>query len=288
MCKLYVVATPIGNLADISGRAIETLQNVSIIAAEDTRNTIKLLNHYQIKTTLTSYHKFNEASKSKYLLDIMLSQGHDIAIVSDSGTPCISDPGSIIVNEAIARGIEVISIPGPSAVITSLSKSGFEIESFLFYGFIDRNQKKQKEQLQHIRDKSEICVLYESPNRIYDLVKNIGDLDSDSQLCICRELTKVYETTYRGNPEQIIDQFNRDINYTKGEYCLIIKWSKSEKCMAEAAITLEAQVFDLFYQNYSNDEIITQLVKKLHKKNDIYKAILNVKKFINDYEKRAE
>lgn len=287
MSKLYVVATPIGNLSDISERALNTLRSVDMIAAEDTRTTLKLLNHFQIKTPLTSYHKFNEQSKSNTLIEKMLSADWNVAIVSDCGTPCISDPGYTFVALAIENSIEVISVPGPSAVIAALAKSGFDLNEFSFYGFLDRNTKIQKEQLKHIKSCSKIAVLYESPNRISKLIQHIHELDANCKLCVCRELTKLHETTYRGNPAEILAQFDMDINHMKGEYCIVAQWTVEDANRSEQiSLGIEAHAFQFLMQGMEKDDIMTQLIRQGFKRNDIYKAILNVTQFIKAYSKR--
>lgn len=281
MAKLFVVATPIGNLHDISQRAIDTLKNVSLIAAEDTRVTQKLLNNFAIHTEHCSYHKFNENIKSNYIIDRILQENIDVALVSDCGTPCISDPGSILVKKAIECGIEVISIPGPSAIVAALSKSGFDIQDFAFYGFLDRKETKQVDFLKKISAKNKIVVLYESPHRIKKLVSNIQFIDENSQLCICRELTKLFESTYRGNPEQVLYALENDPNAEKGEYCIVVQWSeKSTAELEESSCSLEALILDSMLKNQNKHEIQEKLMEKGYKRNEIYKAQLQINQFL--------
>lgn len=281
MGKLFVVATPIGNLGDFSPRAIETLKNVKLIAAEDTRVSQKLLNHFDIHTELCSYHKFNENSKSNDIIDRIRQNNIDVALISDCGTPCISDPGSILVNKAIKAGIEVISIPGPSAIITALSKSGFQIEDFAFYGFIERKGSKQIEVLKKISTMNSISVLYESPYRIKKLISNVQSVDAESKVCVCRELSKMFETTYRGTPGTVLQQLEKDPNAEKGEYCIIIQWtSKKIDNFSNHSCSLEALIFDAMLNKQEKQQIQQNLMAMGYKRNDIYKAQLQIYEFL--------
>ncbi len=284
--KIYVIATPIGNLDDLSPRAIETLKNCDLIAAEDTRVTLKLLNHFDIRKPLTSYHKFNELNKSKELVQQIIENNLSLALVSDCGTPCISDPGAILLNEAIQNNIEICAIPGPSAIIAGLSASGFVLNSFTFYGFLPRKNKELNEKLTIMKEHSEIAIAYESPNRIKNLVCAILDADARAELCLCRELSKIHETYYRGTPLEVLQIFEKSSNYVKGEYCVIIKWSeKVDNSATQSSISLESRAFDLLYQNYNKKDIIEKMVGEGYKKNAVYSALLNIENFINNFKK---
>ena len=173
MPTLYVVATPIGNLGDMTPRAIETLKNVSLIAAEDTRVTQKLLSAFDIHTPLTSCHEHNERSKAAQIVERMLTEGIDAAVTTDAGTPCISDPGSVLAREAAALGIEVLAVPGPTAMASALSVSGFDTREFAFYGFLPRQKNELKEKLLDMARRSKTGVVHESPHRIIDLLKTV-------------------------------------------------------------------------------------------------------------------
>lgn len=214
--KLFIVATPIGNLSDITFRAIEILKSVDTIACEDTRHTLILLNHYEIRKPLISYHQHSDKLKIDKLIS-MLNDGNDIAIVSDAGTPGISDPGEIIVKEAIKEGIEVIPIPGASAAITAISISGLPTNEFVFIGFLPHKKGRQTK-IHEIAEEKRTVVLYESPYRIKKLLNELEEVCGDREIAVCRELTKKFETVYRGKISEIIDMIKE-----KGEFVVIIK-----------------------------------------------------------------
>ncbi len=216
--KIYLVATPIGNLSDLTLRAIETLKNVDLIVAEDTRVTIKLLNHLKIKKPLHSFHERSAVEKIKPILEKAQS-GQDIAVVSDAGTPGISDPGGFLVQEAIKLGLEVIPIPGPSAVTAALSIYGKRIPGYNFIGFIPKKGKTKT--LNFIRESENPVVFYESPKRIKKVLNILLTEIGDREVCVCRELTKMFETTYRGKISEVLTQVKE-----KGEYVVIIEGKK--------------------------------------------------------------
>ncbi|HPC77373.1 MAG TPA: 16S rRNA (cytidine(1402)-2'-O)-methyltransferase, partial [bacterium] len=194
MGKLYVVATPIGNLKDITCRAIEVLNDCDLIAAEDTRHASILLKHYNIKTRLVSYHKYNEEEISRMLISYMSEKDMDIALISNAGTPCISDPGYRVVSEARRRGLEVIPIPGPSAVMAALSVSGVPINHFLFLGFLPKKESQREQIIRDIKRKQiETVVIYESPKRIISLAELLAREMPSSNVCFFCELTKMFE-----------------------------------------------------------------------------------------------
>ena len=200
--KLYIVSTPIGNLEDITLRAIRILNEVDLIACEDTRVTKKLLSHYRIQKPLTTYHEHNEREKAVELLSL-LEAGKNIAVVSDAGTPGISDPGYRLVSLASQKGIDVISIPGPSAAIAALSVSGLPTSSFIFFGFLPKSTKKRRELLESIKESTQTLVFYESPNRVIETLKNMFEILGDRQVSVSRELTKMFEETLRGKISSI-------------------------------------------------------------------------------------
>lgn len=233
--KLYITATPIGNLGDISPRAVQVLKDADIIAAEDTRNTLKLLNHFDIKTPMTSYHEFNRFDKADELVGKML-QGMDIAIVTDAGTPCISDPGEVLVQKCIEAGIEVTSIPGPSAVITALTLSGFSVRRFVFEGFLPPKQKKRDRQqaLARIKDETGTIVLYEAPHRLKETLKELAELlGSERHIAMCREMTKKHEEVIRTTLSEAAQTEPR------GEYVLVIEGKSQEKLEEERQAAFE-------------------------------------------------
>lgn len=216
---LYVVATPIGNLEDITLRAIRILKECDLIAAEDTRRTKKLLSAYDIETPLTSLYDQNEAKKSASLISKMES-GKKIAYVSDAGTPAISDPGYILVREAVAHSIDVVPIPGPSAVIASLSVSGLPTDSFVFYAFLPSRSGKRKQFLESISREGRTMVFYESPNRLISSLHDIHTILGDRKVVIFRELTKIYEEAFRGSVSTVLDSLRE--RKIKGEITLLI------------------------------------------------------------------
>ena len=221
MATLFVIGTPIGNLKDISERALEILKSVDLIAAEDTRVTRKLLARYGIKTQLISYHQYSRVQKIDFILD-KLRAGSNIALVSDAGTPGIADPGGVLVFEVVKAGFEAIPIPGPQAAVTALSVSGFPADKFLFLGFLPKKKARQK-MLSKMKEllKDFPIVLYESPYRI---IKTLNDLQltiGDKQIVVCRELTKKFETIYRGKISQILPKIK-----PKGEFVIVAKKSK--------------------------------------------------------------
>jgi len=223
---LYVVSTPIGNLEDITLRALNTLQEVKLIAAEDTRRTRKLLTHYQIKTPLTSYFEHNEQSKSEYLLSL-LKEGERIALVSDAGTPGISDPGYRLISKAIANHISVVPVPGVSSVTAALSVSGLATHSFLFKGFIPPKKGKRRTLFNEIKDENVTVVLYESPRRLMASLEDLLDICGDRRVVIAREMTKVFEEVMRGRVSELIAQL-KDKNI-KGEITVMLEGSQDDK-----------------------------------------------------------
>ncbi len=221
--KLFVVATPIGNLKDITFRAIETLKSVSIIACEDTRHTKKLLLHYGINTATTSYFEYNKIQKGEYLLKL-LQEGKDVALVSDSGTPGISDPGFNIIRLAIENNVPITVIPGPSAVISGLVLSGMPTDSFVFEGFLSQKPGKRRKELKVLIPEKRTIVLYESPHRVLKTLKDILDIMGDRDIAVSREVTKVFEEIIRAKVSEIIKHFT--LNQPRGEFIIVIKGAK--------------------------------------------------------------
>ena len=203
MGKLYIVATPIGNLEDITLRAINVLKNVDLIAAEDTRHTLKLLNHFEISKPLISNHRHNEDEKTNILIE-KLKEGLDIALVSDAGTPGICDPGEAIIKKCIEEQIEVIPIPGACAMINALIASGIDTKEFIFLGFLPLNKKTRKEKLEEIKESKKTIILYEAPHKLLSTLKDLKEILENRQVVLARELTKIHEEFIRGNIEEII------------------------------------------------------------------------------------
>lgn len=218
--KLYIVSTPIGNLKDITFRAIETLKEADLIACEDTRHTKKLLSHYGIITPTTSYFEHNKVRKGEYLVRL-LKEGKNIALVSDSGTPGISDPGFKIINLAIEKGVPITIIPGPCAFVSALVLSGMPTDSFVFQGFLSQKKAKRRRQLEALKDEKRTIVLYESPHRLLKALGDILGILGDRDIAITRELTKVFEETLRLKVSKAIQHFTTQA--PRGEFVLIIK-----------------------------------------------------------------
>ncbi|MFH1622264.1 MAG: 16S rRNA (cytidine(1402)-2'-O)-methyltransferase [Candidatus Omnitrophota bacterium] len=216
---LYIVATPIGNLSDITLRALEILKSVDLIACEDTRHTKKLLNHYQINKPLTSYYEYNKLQKGDYLLGL-LKKGKPVALVSDSGTPGISDPGFHITKLALENNIKVVPIPGPCALVTALSASGLPADRFIFEGFLPIKPGPRKKKLSQLKEQQKTIVFYESPHRFIKLLNELQDIFPEAEVTIAREVTKKFEEIKKGKPAQILEYFkNRNI---KGEFVVVV------------------------------------------------------------------
>ena len=240
--KIYLVATPIGNLSDMSMRAIDTLKNVDIIACEDTRNTIKLLNHFEIKAPLTSYHEYNKIDKA-YELCEKVKTGKNIAFVSDAGMPAISDPGYELVDIAYKEGLNVTVIPGASAVVSALAISGISSRRFSFEGFLPNDKNEKKEILTELSQESRTIILYEAPHRLLKTLKELFECLGDRKISIVRELTKLHEEVIRGNLGKIIADYESCDIAVKGEYVLVIegkslleKRSERQKSFEEISI----------------------------------------------------
>lgn len=279
---LYVVATPIGNLDDITKRALDTLNSVDLIACEDTRTSSILLKHFSINKKTVSYHKFNEKGKSNSLISDLLN-GKNIALISDAGCPCISDPGSILVHDAIESGIEVIAIPGPSATITSLMCSGMDTSSFTFYGFLDRENKKMLDTLLTIKtDSTNVAIIYESPKRIKKTLDKICEVLDNPYICLCNDLTKKFEKKYYGKTSEVIKKLEENPNSELGEYVLLVE--KNEKVVEEDdKISLESMIIDEMIKENCTMKDAVKLVSEKNRinKNIVYNASLNLKKLFD-------
>lgn len=230
--KLYLCATPIGNLEDISARAIKTLIEVDVIAAEDTRRTGMLLKHFDIKTPMTQYHKFNERKQLSLLLNRLL-EGQNIALVSDAGTPGIADPGQVLVKEALEKGIKVVSIPGPCALISALTVSGLDTTSFKFAGFLPKGNQKKKVLKELLKENCTV-VCYQSPHDLIDTLQCIDEIDSDRVVVLVREISKIYEERLSGTPRELIDVFEE--KGIKGEFTLLFEGSSYKEYKLEDGI----------------------------------------------------
>tara|TARA_B100000214_G_C23910400_1_gene601007 strand:+ start:347 stop:1186 length:840 start_codon:yes stop_codon:yes gene_type:complete len=272
--SLYIVSTPIGNLEDISYRAVDILNKVDICASEDTRVSRKLFSKYNIKTKLISYHKFSEKSKNDFFIN-KLKSGKDLALICDAGTPLISDPGEYLVKSAIENEIKIIPIPGPTSVISALSVSGFNLETFTFYGFFPRKEKERKMILRKISLSKGPSVIFESGRRLEKLLDILlSELDERCKILIAREMTKLHETLYRGNLANIKDLILHSEYGLKGEFVIVVD---SLDGVADKNLTYDdARVMDILMKKLDKKvafEIGSEILQK--KRNDLYKLKLD-------------
>ena len=271
--NLYLVATPIGNLEDITLRAINTLKEVDLIAAEDTRHTLKLLNHLKINKTLISYYKETEKIKSEILIEKLL-EGKNIALVSDAGTPAISDQGEEIVKKAIANGINIIPIPGACAFINAIICSGFTTKEFIFVGFLSKNTKDKKEKLKELKNENKTLIFYESPHKIKSTLEDIAEILGNREIVIARELTKIHEEFIRGKVLDILEEQQE----MRGEFVILVKGTEKKEEEKEFLNSLTLEEHYKYYSNKNLDkkEIIKKIAKDRHtNKNEIYKYFIN-------------
>lgn len=270
--KLYIVATPIGNLEDITLRALRVLKEVDLIAAEDTRQTLKLLNHYEINKPLISYHRHNEETKSEILIE-KLRNGENIALVSDAGTPGICDPGEEVIKKAIEDNIEVIPIPGSCAMINALIVSGISTKEFEFLGFLPLNKKLRRQKLKEIENSSKTIIIYEAPHKMKTTLGDLKEILKDRKIVLARELTKIHEEFIRKS----IDELLSEIDTIKGEMILIIEGNKidTEECKNFDEISLEDHYKLYEEKGLNKKEIIKQIAKDRNvNKNEIYMYFL--------------
>lgn len=270
--KLYIVATPIGNLEDITLRALRVLKKVDLIAAEDTRQTLKLLNHYEINKPLISYHRHNEETKSEILIE-KLRNGENIALVSDAGTPGICDPGEEVIKKAIEDNIEVIPIPGACAMINALIVSGISTKEFEFLGFLPLNKKLRRQKLKEIENSSKTIIIYEAPHKMKTTLGDLKEILKDRKIVLARELTKIHEEFIRKS----IDELLSEIDTIKGEMILIIEGNKidTEECKNFDEISLEDHYKLYEEKGLNKKEIIKQIAKDRNvNKNEIYMYFL--------------
>ena len=277
--KIYLVATPIGNLSDMSVRAIETLKNVDIIACEDTRNTIRLLNHFEIKGHLTSYHEYNKIDKA-YELCEKVKEGKDIAFVSDAGMPAISDPGYELVDIAYKEGLEVTVIPGASAVVSALAISGISSRRFSFEGFLPADKNEKKEILTELSQESRTLILYEAPHRLLKTLKELFEYMGDRNIAIVREITKLHEEVLRGRIAEIISDYESEKVAIRGEYVLVIEGKSLLEKREERQKSFEEISIREHYEKYISEGMDKkEAMKAVAKdrgiqKRDVYKELL--------------
>ena len=277
--KLYLCPTPIGNLEDIIIRTLNILKEVDLIAAEDTRHSIRLLNHFEIKKPLTSYHEHNKRDKGPLLINKML-KGENIALITDAGMPAISDPGEDLVRLCIEKDIELVALPGPTAFVLALVVSGFSTRKFIFEGFLNQSKKSRREELEKFKLETRTIILYESPHRLKDLLKDISKILGNRNLSVSRELTKKYEEVFRGSVDLCIEKFNEED--PRGEFIIVIEGVSEdiiENEQEELWINLSVKEHLMKYINegMTKKEAIKKVTKERKvKKNEIYQEAIDL------------
>lgn len=272
--KLYVVATPIGNLDDITLRAINVLKEVDLVAAEDTRHTLKLLNHLEISKPLISYYKENEKTKSDVIIEKLLN-GKNVAVVSDAGTPGISDPGVEVIKKAISENIEIIPIPGACAAINALICSGFDTKEFVFIGFLSAKNSEKREKLEEIKYEKRTLIIYEAPHKLENTLNVMLEILGDRNITLARELTKIHEEVIRGKLSEVIEKAEY-----RGECVIVVEGASisKEEQQIQNLCDLSLEDHYEYYENQGLDK--KEIIKKIARdrkvnKNDIYKAFLD-------------
>lgn len=273
--KLYLVATPIGNLEDITLRALKVLESVDLIAAEDTRHTLGLLNHFNISKPLISYYKQNEKTKSEILISKLL-EGQNIAVVSDAGTPGISDPGEEIVKVAIENDIEIVPIPGACAFVNALIASGFSTKEFSFIGFLSAEKKERKEKLEDLKYETKTLIFYEAPHKLKTMLESVLEVLGDRKIVLAKELTKIHETFIRGTVSEILE----NIETIKGEFVILVEGSEvsskeiNQKKLGELSLEEHYEMYET--QGFAKKEIIKKIAKdRGTNKNEVYQYFLD-------------
>ena len=279
--KLYLCATPIGNLEDITFRVVRTLKEVDLIGAEDTRNSIKLLNHFDIDTPMQSYHEFNKYDKAKELVE-MMKEGKNIALITDAGTPGISDPGEELVKECIDAGIEVTSLPGASACVTALSMSGLSTRRFCFEAFLPKDKKKLEKVIKQLQNETRTIIIYEAPHRLTKTLKLLEEKMGNRRVSICREITKKYEETIVTTLKEAIDRYESE--EPKGEFVLVIEGKSEDELDEEERQKWENVSLEKHMRMYIDEGLDKKAaMKKVAKdkgvsKRDIYNQLLQEEK----------
>lgn len=244
---LYLCATPIGNLGDMTPRVVETLRQVDVIAAEDTRNSIKLLNHFEINTPMTSYHEYNKVEKAHQLIARM-QEGQDVALITDAGTPAISDPGEVLVAMCHEAGIAVTSLPGPAACITALTLSGLSTRRFCFEGFLPADKKEKALVLAELKEESRTMILYEAPHHLVKTLEELYQTLGNRRITLCRELTKKFETVFPTTLEEALAKYEEE--EPRGEYVLVLEGKSFEQKKEEAIKTWEEMTIEEHMAHY--------------------------------------
>ncbi len=282
---LYVVATPIGNLSDMSPRAIETLKSVALIAAEDTRVTMKLTSRFDIHTPLTSCHQHNEHGKAEQIVQRMLEEQIDVALVTDAGTPAISDPGTHLVHLCAEAGIPVLAVPGPTAMASAVSVSGYDFTEFTFFGFLPREKKLLREKLRSMIG-LQAAVIHESPFRIVELMETVAETLPGVLVSASCDLTKLHELTIRGTANEVLQMLRANEKSDKGEYCVVLDLrgvQKPEEKPVNAA-SLEARLIEKMMAGQTLRDAMHSLTDEGEKKNAVYAASLRVREFLEGTE----
>ena len=275
--KLYLCATPIGNLDDITIRVLNTLKEVDLIAAEDTRHSIKLMNHFDIKTPMTSYHEFNKVEKARVLVDKM-REGINVALITDAGTPGISDPGEELVRQCYAAGIELTSLPGPAACVTALTMSGMATRRFAFEAFLPQDKKEKARILEELKNETRTIILYEAPHRLVRTLAVLEEALGDRNIAICRELTKKYETVFRTTISKALAFY--EAQEPKGECVIVIEGKSPEEIRGEQvrawdSLTLEEHMEQYLSKGTDRKEAMKLVAKDRGiSKRDVYQALL--------------
>lgn len=276
--KLYLCATPIGNLDDITFRVLNTLKEVDMIAAEDTRHSIKLLNHFDIKTPMTSYHEYNKFDKARYLVEQM-QQGVNIALITDAGTPGISDPGEELVKQCYESGIEVTSLPGPAACITALTLSGMSTRRFCFEAFLPSDKREKQWILEELKGETRTIIIYEAPHRLVKTLEELKEALGNRKITVCRELTKKYEEAFRTTLEEAVIHYQA--NDPKGECVIVIQGKsiddiKEEQKRSWEEMSLEEHMRYYEDQGMERKEAMKQVAKDRGiSKRDVYQQLLS-------------
>lgn len=277
--KLYLVPTPIGNLKDITLRALEVLRMVDVVACEDTRQSLKLLNHFNIKKTLISYHKHNENGKSEDIIE-MLKEDKNIAIVSDAGTPGISDPGEVIVKKCIEENIDFEVLTGATAITTALVYSGLDTTKFIFRGFLPRENKDRKPIIDDLVNRTETLIFYEAPHRILNTLEFLYENLGNRKIAICRELTKMYEDIIRMTLGEAIKYYKE--NSPRGEYVLVLEGKSLEELQEEErskwnSLSVEEHIKTYIEEGFSKKDAIKKVAKDREMpKSEVYKYSINI------------
>lgn len=275
--QLYICATPIGNLEDITLRVLRILKEADLIAAEDTRNTLKLLNHFEIKTPMTSYHEYNKVEKARYLVEQMAA-GVTVALVTDAGTPAISDPGEELVRQCYEAGIPLTSLPGPAACVTALTVSGLPARRFCFEAFLPPNKKERKDILKELKDETRTIILYEAPHRLVRTMKELYEALGDRRISLCKELTKAFEQVFRSTLSEAVSRFESET--PRGEQVLVIEGRSREELKAESerewcALLLEEHMEYYLNQGMEKKEAMRMVARDRGiSKRDVYRELL--------------